>query len=149
MLDLSGFDWKQCVSFYLGCSFSFEKPLLDAGLSISHLKEKKLVTIYVSGINCYDVGDKLRGVKMVVTMRPFNKEQLLDAVSITSCYPVSGHGCPIHIGDPSLIGIEDIHTDIMGDSVVIPEDTVPVFWACGVTVREAMKALGKLERERG
>ncbi|XP_019849312.1 PREDICTED: UPF0317 protein C14orf159, mitochondrial-like [Amphimedon queenslandica] len=142
MLDLHGFDWKDCVSFYLGCSFSFEKPLLDAGLSISHLKDKKLVSIYVSGIDCYDVGERLRGVKMTLTMRPINKKQLLDAVAITSCYPVSAHGAPIHIGDPSLIGIEDIHTDAMGSTAVIPEGMVPVFWACGVTVREAMKALG-------
>lgn len=148
MLDLHGFDWKECVSFYLGCSFSFEKPLLDAGLFISHLKNKKLVSMYVSGINCYDVGDRLRGVKMAVTMRPINKEQLLEAVAITSCYPVSAHGAPIHIGDPSLIGIEDIHTDTMGGTAVVPDGAVPVFWACGITVREAMKALSKLKRVR-
>lgn len=147
MLDLSGFDWKECVSFYLGCSFSFEGPLVDAGVTLRHLEENKIVPMYVSGIECYDVGDKLRGVKMAVSMRPVGKEYIQEVVSITSCYPVSGHGAPVHIGDPALIGITDVHTDIMGGTVVIPEDAVPLFWACGITGRETMKALGKSKQE--
>ena len=42
-------------------------------------------------------------------------------------------GAPIHIGDPSQIGIADISKPDFGDSVTIKEGEIPVFWACGVT----------------
>ena len=43
------------------------------------------------------------------------------------------HGAPIHFGDPSLIGIQDIAKPDFGDAVTIKEGEIPVFWACGVT----------------
>jgi inhibitor of KinA len=43
------------------------------------------------------------------------------------------HGGPVHIGNPSNIGIKDINTPDFGDPVTIKEGEIPVFWACGVT----------------
>ncbi|MNY01725.1 hypothetical protein D3C86_1342680 [compost metagenome] len=47
----------------------------------------------------------------------------------------------MHIGDPSLIGIEDIESPDYGDAVPLDAHEIPVFWACGVTpqavIREA------------
>ena len=43
------------------------------------------------------------------------------------------HGAPVHIGDPSVIGIKDIAKPDFGDPVDINPGEVPVFWACGVT----------------
>ncbi|MGN1085837.1 MAG: D-glutamate cyclase family protein, partial [Porcipelethomonas sp.] len=45
----------------------------------------------------------------------------------------SVHGTPVHIGEPSLIGIKDINKPDFGDMVTINEGEIPVFWACGVT----------------
>ena len=42
-------------------------------------------------------------------------------------------GAPVHIGDPSVIGIKDIAKPDFGDPVDINPGEVPVFWACGVT----------------
>jgi uncharacterized protein YcsI (UPF0317 family) len=39
----------------------------------------------------------------------------------------------VHLGDPGLIGIEDIMKPDYGDPVAIEPDEIPVFWACGVT----------------
>ena len=68
----------------------------------------------------------------VVSMRPMKAADAIRAVQITSRFP-SVHGAPIHIGDPSLIGITDINKPDFGDAVTIHEGEVPVFWACGVT----------------
>lgn len=43
------------------------------------------------------------------------------------------HGAPVHVGDPSALGIDDLGQPGYGDSVMIKSDEVPVFWACSVT----------------
>jgi uncharacterized protein YcsI (UPF0317 family) len=50
------------------------------------------------------------------------------------------HGAPIHLGDPSLIGIDDINTTDYGDPVTLKDNEIPVFWACGVTPQVALEA---------
>src|SRR5690625_2112615 len=65
-------------------------------------------------------------------MRPMPPQDAIRATQITSRFPAV-HGAPIHIGDPSQIGITDIEKPDFGDSVTIKENEVPVFWACGVT----------------
>jgi uncharacterized protein YcsI (UPF0317 family) len=69
---------------------------------------------------------------MVVTMRPIPPDKVSRAVQITSRY-ASVHGAPVHIGDPSKIGIRNLRKPDFGDPVTIQKDEVPVFWACGVT----------------
>jgi uncharacterized protein YcsI (UPF0317 family) len=68
----------------------------------------------------------------VVSMRPIPHNKVVKAVQVTSRFP-SVHGAPIHIGDPSQIGIADLMQPDYGDLVEIKEGEVPVFWACGVT----------------
>ena len=43
----------------------------------------------------------------VVSMRPMSHADAIRAIQITSRFP-GVHGAPIHIGDPSQIGIMDI-----------------------------------------
>ena len=70
--------------------------------------------------------------KMVVSMRPFLAADAIRAVEISSRFPLV-HGAPIHLGDPSLIGISDINQPDFGDAVNINPNELAVFWACGVT----------------
>jgi uncharacterized protein YcsI (UPF0317 family) len=58
-------------------------------------------------------------------------------VQITSRFPTV-HGAPIHIGDPTLIGIVDLQKPDYGDAVDVMPDELPVFWACGVTPQAAI-----------
>ena len=141
MLDLSGFDWNDKVSFYLGCSFSFEYDLLTAGIQLHYIQENVPVPMYQTNIICCSVNGKFTDTKMIVSMRCIKCEQLQTVVSITSCYP-SSHGAPIHVGDPHKIGISDINTTITNDIVTIQDNEIPVFWACGVTGKKAMETLG-------
>jgi uncharacterized protein YcsI (UPF0317 family) len=50
------------------------------------------------------------------------------------------HGAPVHIGDPSALGIDDIHRPDFGDPPIVVDGDVPVFWACGVTPQAMVMA---------
>jgi uncharacterized protein YcsI (UPF0317 family) len=56
---------------------------------------------------------------------------------VTSRFP-DVHGAPVHLGNPSLIGIHDLNAPDYGDAVEIMDDEIPVFWACGVTPQAAL-----------
>ncbi len=123
--------WRNdLVVFALGCSFSFEQPLAEAGLEIRHWTRRTTVPMYLTNIDTVPAGPF--GGKMVVSMRPFKPADAIRAIQITSRFP-SVHGAPVHIGRPDLIGIEDIGRAWQGDDPVMREDELPVFWACGVT----------------
>lgn len=123
--------WQEdFVSFLLGCSFSFEEALLRAKIPVRHIEEKKNVPMYITNIPCKEAG-VFHG-PMVVTMRPIPQEKVIRAVQITSRY-ASVHGSPIHIGEPSAIGINNLELPDFGDPVSIRKNEIPVFWACGVT----------------
>ncbi|MDO4987696.1 MAG: putative hydro-lyase [Synergistes sp.] len=123
--------WKDdLVAFLLGCSFSFEGALLEAGIPIRHIDQNCNVPMYITNIENKPAG-KLSG-PMVVSMRPVKYSQIVKAALSTGRFPAV-HGAPIHIGDPSVIGIKDVSKPDFGDPVEIREGEVPVFWACGVT----------------
>ena len=123
------------VYFLIGCSFSFEQALISAGLEIRHITEGCNVPMYVTNIMCQSAG-KFQASPMVVSMRPFKAQAAIKAIEVTSDYP-RVHGSPVHIGDPSLIGIADLNQPDFGDAVTVNDNEIPVFWACGVTPQKA------------
>lgn len=128
--------WREdLVTFLIGCSFTFEAPLIEVGLPIAHIDQNVNVPMYETGIQCLPAGS-LSG-PMVVSMRPLPADQIADAVRITSRYPAV-HGAPVHIGDPEALGIADLSAPEFGDPVRIPQGWIPVFWACGVTPQAAV-----------
>jgi uncharacterized protein YcsI (UPF0317 family) len=126
---------KDWVTFVIGCSFSFEQALMDAGLHLAHIEQKVNVPMYRTNIATQAAG-VFHG-PMVVTMRPFKAQDAIRAIQITSRYP-NVHGAPVHLGDPSQIGIADLSKPDYGDAVRILPDEIPVFWACGVTPQAAI-----------
>jgi len=123
--------WRDdLVSFLLGCSFTFESALLQAGVPVRHIEEDRNVPMFISAIQCTPAG-VFRG-PLVVTMRPIPAALVSRAVQITGRYP-GVHGSPIHVGDPAIIGIRDLGKPDFGDPVTIRPGEIPVFWACGVT----------------
>ncbi|TCO71488.1 putative hydro-lyase [Marinisporobacter balticus] len=128
--DIKSFWRDDFVSFILGCSFTFESALIEEGIEVRHITYGKNVPMYITTIPCKEAG--IFSGPTVVSMRPMSPHQVIKAVQITSRYP-SIHGAPIHIGDPSSIGINDIHKPDFGDSIDIKKGEIPVFWACGVT----------------
>ncbi len=130
--------WKpDFVSFLIGCSFSFEEELLEAGITVRHIEEGCNVPMYLTNIQCESAG--IFGGNMVVSMRPIPHKDVPKAVSVTAAMP-RVHGAPIHIGSPEVIGISNINRPDFGDKVTVKEGEVPVFWPCGVTPQAALMA---------
>lgn len=127
------------VSFLIGCSFTFETPMLDAGIEIRHITDKSNVPMYLTNQPCRPAG-RLHG-NMVVSMRPIPASRVADAATISGRFP-SVHGAPVHVGAPEQLGIRDISKPEFGDPVRIEPGEVPVFWACGVTPQAAVMASG-------
>jgi uncharacterized protein YcsI (UPF0317 family) len=123
------------VSFLLGCSFTFETALQTAGLPVRHIDQGRNVPMFRTNRRCQTAG-RFAG-PLVVSMRPYLPEQVDEATRVTSHYP-GMHGAPIHVGDPSAIGISDLAHPDFGDPVEIRPGEVPVFWACGVTPQLAI-----------
>jgi uncharacterized protein YcsI (UPF0317 family) len=135
--DISSLWREDLVAFLIGCSFTFERALLAAGLPVRHIEERVNVPMYRTSIDCEPAG-AFSG-PMVVSMRPYAPAHALRAVQITSRFPTV-HGAPVHLGDPGAIGIADLASPDYGDPVSVRDGEVPVFWACGVTPQAAAAA---------
>lgn len=128
--DVSAYWRDDLVSFIIGCSFSFESELIEAGIEMRHNTQGRNVSMYLTNVACTPAGS-MSG-NMVMSMRPIPHHQVVPAVQISGAIP-KVHGAPMHIGDPGIIGIRDIARPDFGDAVDIHPGEVPVFWACGVT----------------
>lgn len=122
------------VYFLLGCSFSFERRLMEGGVPVRHIEMGTNVPIYITNLQCRPAG-VFHG-PLVVTMRPVPGRLVTRAVEITAALPAV-HGSPVYIGDPAGIGIKDLGRPDFGEPVTINPGEVPVFWACGVTPQAA------------
>ena len=123
--------WRDdLVSFILGCSYSFEWALLEDGLPLRHVSLGLNVPMFRTSIQTAAAG-VFHG-PLVVSMRSFRPADAIRAIQITTRFP-GVHGAPVHVGLPALIGVGDIAKPDWGDSVDVPADELPVFWACGVT----------------
>ena len=123
------------VAFVIGCSFSFEEALIDAGIPLRYVSEGKNVAMYLTNIET-EASGPFRG-PMAVSMRPLVAADAIRAIQITSKYP-RAHGAPVHVGRPELIGIEDLDRPFAGDRIEVKPDELPVFWACGITPQAAV-----------
>ncbi len=130
--------WRDdLVTFLIGCSFTFEWALADAGVPLRHLEQERNVSMYVTDRQCRPAG-QMHG-PMVVSMRPVPEELLGTAARVTGRMPAV-HGAPVHSGDPARIGIADLGAPDFGEAVDLLPGDVPVFWACGVTPQAAVMA---------
>jgi uncharacterized protein YcsI (UPF0317 family) len=124
-------EWREdFVAFLLGCSFTFETALLQAGVPMRHIEENRIVSMWRTSLQCRPAGI-FRG-PMVVSMRPIPAPLIPRAITVTARYPMA-HGAPVHIGTPARIGIADLQKPDWGEAVTILTGEEPVFWACGVT----------------
>ncbi len=124
-------EWRDdFVAFLLGCSFTFETALLQAGVPVRHIEENRIVPMFKTTIACRPAGI-FRG-PTVVSMRPIPASLVPRAVTVTARYPMA-HGAPLHVGNPGYLGIADVYTPDWGDPPTILPGEEPVFWACGVT----------------
>ena len=134
--DIEAYWQDDFVSSLIGCSFTFESALIASGIEVRHITMNRNVPMYKTNIMTVPAG-RFSG-PVVVSMRPIRKDQIDQTIAITSEYP-EVHVAPIHLGNPEEIGIFDLNSPDYGDTVIINEDEIPVFWACGVTPQAAVE----------
>ncbi|GGJ23583.1 putative hydro-lyase [Neoroseomonas lacus] len=135
-IDVAALWRDDLVGFLLGCSYSFEWALGQAGLVLRHWASGSNPPIYRTTIPCVPAGPFAGEV--IVSMRPLRPADAIRAVQITSRFP-RVHGAPLHLGLPGLIGV-DLERRDGGDALLPEADELPVFWACGVTPESALRA---------
>lgn len=133
LLTLWEDDW---VAFALGCSFTFERALIEAGIAMRHVEQDRTVPMYVT--NKPTVSSGPFGGTLVVSMRPIKEADVDKVREISSRYPLA-HGAPVQVGEPTMLGIEDLDRPNWGDRIDVLAGEVPVFWACGVTPQVAIR----------
>ncbi len=127
--------WREdLVSFLIGCSFSFEEALAEAGVPLRHVEACSNVPMYRTRVPCEPAG-RFQG-PLVVSMRPIPASLVPLAVRVTARFE-RVHGAPVHVGEPDALGIADLARPDYGDPVEIRPGEIPVFWACGVTPQAA------------
>jgi len=121
-------DW---VAFLLGCSFTFDGVLVQAGIRVQHMTSGRNVPMYITNRRLQSAG-RLRG-PLVVSMRPIHPDDVARVCALTDALPLA-HGGPISIGKPEALGV-DLESPDFGDPPVIQAGDIPLFWACGVTAQ--------------
>lgn len=132
--------WRDDLTCVLaGCSYTFDEALEDAGIALAHVRDGASPPIYRTSQACVPHG--AYAAPLVVTMRPIPEAEVARAAEITARYP-DFHGAPVHVGDPSVLGIHDLAQVDYGDAPVLGPGEVPVFWACNVTRHLALQRAG-------
>ncbi|MFK7854703.1 MAG: putative hydro-lyase [Granulosicoccus sp.] len=133
--DVSDLWQEDFVAFAIGCSFTFERALIDAGISMRHVDLDLTVPMFKTNVPTLSAG--VFGGQTVMSMRPVKQDRIQQVFDICSLYP-HAHGEPMHIGSPEAIGITDLNSPDWGNGVPVYEDEIPVFWGCGVTSQAAV-----------
>ncbi|XP_075047870.1 D-glutamate cyclase, mitochondrial isoform X2 [Mixophyes fleayi] len=126
---------RDMVTFYLGCSFTFESAVQKLGVPVRNVEQERNVSMYKTVVPCHGVGPF--SCNLVVTMRPIPQDKL-DAAVMATHHMHKCHGPPVHVGSSDFLGIKDLQKPDYGDAVQPQPGDVPVFWACGVTGVEAV-----------
>lgn len=137
-------EWSDThVGFLIGCSYSFETALVNAGLPPRHTtcSPAKAVPMFKTAVPLSPAGEFTSGF-MVVSMRSYPAERIEEVRTITRGF-ARQHGEPVAWGweGAKRLGIEEKVRDgkvDFGDWVEIPEGEVPIFWGCGVTPQVAV-----------
>ncbi|MHB8619040.1 MAG: D-glutamate cyclase family protein, partial [Chloroflexota bacterium] len=102
--DISNLWRDDLVAFLLGCSFTFDTALVNAGIDLPHMRKGQGTNLPMFITN---VETKPAGVfhgPMVVSMRAIPKSKVVKAVQVTSRFPTM-HGTPVQVGDPRRGGV--------------------------------------------
>ena len=137
------------IAFLIGCSFSFESALSEAGLPPRHATMNRNVPMYRTNIPLCPAG-VFTGATVVVSLRPYRKDQVDSVRDVTRPYAAT-HGEPIAWGWDALrrLGIRDIDKPDWGDAPLTldgdplgqvegDDENLPILWGCGVTPQEAV-----------
>src|SRR5262249_55044237 len=73
--------WRDdLVGFVIGCSFTFENALIEAGIPVRHIEQNVNVPMFRTNLSCKSAG-RFSG-PMVVSMRPLKPQLAIEATRI-------------------------------------------------------------------
>ena len=136
--NLGGEDWSDIVTYYIGCSYTFDEILVKLNIEFPTGN----VGVLKTNIPCIPSGPFQ--CNMIVSLRCIPIKHLDEVFNITAAVDAA-HGAPIHIGNPADIGLEVKNgkmDGVLGYDGVLVDGSVPCFWACGVTGSESLKGAG-------
>ncbi|MER9836319.1 DUF1445 domain-containing protein [Mesorhizobium sp. M0145] len=123
------------AAFALGSSLTVEGALVEKGVKFRRIGRGKTAPKFRTKIETSQVGPF--GGEMVVSMRPIRHSDVDKVRALTARFP-HAHGSPIHVGEPTTIGIRNLMAPDWGDAVEVLEGEVPVFWASSLTAQDAL-----------
>ncbi|RVC64070.1 MAG: DUF1445 domain-containing protein [Mesorhizobium sp.] len=128
--------WREDFAvFALGSSLTVEAALVAKGIKLRSIGYGNALPKFRTRIETRGVGPF--GGEMVVSMRPIRQCDVDKVRALTARFP-HAHGSPIHVGEPAIIGIEDLMAPDWGDAVEIMDGEVPVFWGSSLTAQDAL-----------
>ncbi|MGO4235860.1 D-glutamate cyclase family protein [Pseudarthrobacter sp. YAF2] len=121
--------WQEdLIAVLLGCSYTLEWALEDAGVPLRHKTSSiNQTAIFLSNKPASTPYGRFKGPVMY-TMRAVPARLVAPVVELTSRMPHS-HGAPLHIGSPEMLGI-DLKTDSISTPPRMEIGDVPLFWGC-------------------
>lgn len=133
-------EWQDdFVAVALGCWFSMEDALLQAGVRLRHVELGIQGPLFKTKLATRGAG--VFGGPLVVSMRPFEKAAVDKVRDITSRF-ARVHGGPVHVGDPAALGIADISAPDFGEVLLPLPGEMPMYWGCGLTATVALQQSG-------
>lgn len=130
--DIRSYWRDDFVAFLVGCSLGIEAALRKANVRY------RFNGVFNTNLPVVPAG-RFQG-KMAVSCRIFaSSYDAVRAIQISSRLPAA-HGAPVHVGDPSQIGIKDIgKADYLQAYVSSPPKGAEVilFWGCAVTAERS------------
>ena len=127
------------VAVAIGCWFSMEEALLQAGVRLRHLELGIQGPIFKTAIQTRGAG--IFSGPLVVSMRPFAQASVETVCRTTHSFK-RVHGAPVHVGDPEILGIANLAAPDFGERLDPLPGEVPVYWACGLTAMVALENSG-------
>ncbi|MES2051245.1 MAG: DUF1445 domain-containing protein [Pseudomonadota bacterium] len=137
--DISAVWRDDLVAVAIGCWFSMEDALLQAGVRLRHVELGIQGPLFITNLQTRRKG--VFGGPLVVSMRPFAKESVDVVREITSRFS-RVHGGPVHAGDPAALGISDIAAPDFGEVLMPLPGELPMYWGCGLTATVALQKSG-------
>jgi uncharacterized protein YcsI (UPF0317 family) len=134
--DVKGVWRDDLVSVAIGCWFSMEDALRLAHVRMRHLELGIQGPLMRTNRSTNPAGP-FAG-PLVVSMRPFAREQVRTVKAVTARFPRL-HGAPIHEGDPAALGISGFGDPDFGEPMKVLPGEVPLYWGCGLTALAALE----------
>lgn len=133
-------EWREdFVAVAIGCWFSMEEALLQAGVRLRHVELGIQGPLFKTKVPTRKLG--IFGGPLVVSMRPFEKSAVATVREITGQFS-RVHGGPVHAGDPALLGIANIEHPDFGEVLLPLPGEIPMYWGCGLTATVALQQSG-------